>query len=1281
MKSRVLMFTAFLLFLNVSPKALAQTCSPWLGVQVFNGNYTLSAQGTTALPNGGSYSLNHTMQAKFTIRQIPVSCSATQVIWTGTDTSSQGTVNDSAVENNCNPGSQNFTVVGSGSNLSTFDQLTLDLSAGTFTFQEIDFTVASTISGVDCNGQSYSGPQNWTLSPLNGWPSFTLPGVVQALSENTSFQAQAFIVPTGSPFAWTFTLTLNPATQNDNQDDPCSQAGGSTIGCQNQSLGEDVPIVGTGFHLHYEGDRSPGRALANSAATADARMLGGWTLNVHHAYDPTNNALFLGDGSQRSGWQLGTPAMYNGSYLLTSKDGSEVYLFDGTSAHHLQTLKSMTGVVKYKFAYDAAGNLSSVTDASGNVTTIQRDGSEHPTAIVSPYSQTTTLAVDGNGFLNLISDPAGHTQTFSNTTGGLLNTRTDANGNLYTYQYDSLGRLILDSDSVGGSTSLSRTDSNSGYTVVSTTALGRTSSYQVTLSQTPGEQLTNIWPNGLTATETDTQQSGQLQEATTLPDGTSNTRNLGPDPRFGLEVPVLTSGTLTKGGLSETVAGSRTASFTTGNPFSLVSQTDANVLNGRTYTQTFTTSSRTYLNTSPVGRKTTLVRDSLERPASLQVGTLTKTTYSYDSHGRLATTAQGTRKTSMTYDANGFLATITDPLKLKTSFTHDADGRLLTITLPDGRVISDSYDANGNLTAVTPPGKSAHDFAYTAVDLPSTYTPPTVPGTGATTYAYNPDRQVTTITRPDAAVINNIYDSAGRLSSVVTPTETVDYTYDATTGNLAGAAISGGEAIAYAYNGPLPTSSTWSGTVAGSVARTFDNNFWVNSQSLNGDNTVNFTRDNDGLTTKAGSLVIRRNATNELITGTSLGSVTDALTYDAFGELTGYTAKYKTTVLYTVKYTRDAEGRVSAKAETIGGTTTTYNYIYDQAGRLTGVKQNGTTSSTYTYDTNSNRLSAVTTVGTFNGTYDAQDRLLTYGNASLTYTANGELASQAVGSQTTTFSYDVLGNLVATTLPNATAINYLIDPENNRIGKQVNGSLQSGFLYDGPRVVAQLNGSNQIVSQFVYATGSNVPDFMLKGGVTYRIFADQLGSPRLVVNSTTGAVAERIDYDEFGNIINDTSPGFQPFGFAGGLYDQDTKLVRFGARDYNPSTGRWTAKDPILFAGGDTNLYGYVLDEPINLRDPSGKGWPQWLVSFLTSFGIDVGAAKVQGQAVDPTAVLDAAPLPAGSFTPAAQFAANPENARNICEGLKSIISTKENQGLSPTEVRAMQGIEMDGPR
>ena len=71
----------------------------------------------------------------------------------------------------------------------------------------------------------------------------------------------------------------------------------------------------------------------------------------------------------------------------------------------------------------------------------------------------------------------------------------------------------------------------------------------------------------------------------------------------------------------------------------------------------------------------------------------------------------------------------------------------------------------------------------------------------------------------------------------------------------------------------------------------------------------------------------------------------------------------------------------------------------------------------------------------------------------------------------------------------------------------------------------------------------------------------------------------------------DSNADFQDFYYAGGLYDVDTKLTHFKARDYDAQTGRWMSKDPILFAGGDTNLYGYVLQDPVNLIDPTGLYW------------------------------------------------------------------------------------------
>jgi hypothetical protein len=138
-----------------------------------------------------------------------------------------------------------------------------------------------------------------------------------------------------------------------------------------------------------------------------------------------------------------------------------------------------------------------------------------------------------------------------------------------------------------------------------------------------------------------------------------------------------------------------------------------------------------------------------------------------------------------------------------------------------------------------------------------------------------------------------------------------------------------------------------------------------------------------------------------------------------------------------------------------------------------------------------------------------------------------------------------LGNLLSASLPGGSQIEYLIDGANRCIGKQVNGSLVQGFLYqDGLNPIAELDGSGAVVSRFIYAGRANVPDCLVKGGVTYRIISDHLGSPCLIVDSQTGTIAQRLDYDEFGRVLQDSSPGFQPFGFAGGLYDRYTGLVR-----------------------------------------------------------------------------------------------------------------------------------------
>jgi RHS repeat-associated protein len=1036
------------------------------------------------------------------------------------------------------------------------------------------------------------------VGPLDYWHPLPSSG---SLSGDFVFSADA------SWLNWEVTWNFSPVP-DDSPDKPCKDNTGSEVGCQSQTLGENLPITGTPFFLHYASDRALGRAGSDSVAILDALQLGGWTLNVHHALalDVNNcfpncilgipKGLFLGDGSTRSASEVQLAPFRADNlglftYYLTSEDGSEVYVFD-YSGLHLKTLRPLTGAVLYTFGYDANQRLTSVADANANVTTIQRDASGNPTAIVSPYGQTTTLALDGKGYLSQVTDPAGNIVRLVTSDSGLLTSMTDANGNTHSFEYDQMGRLLKDSDPAGGSLSLARTDTASGYSVTKTTALDRTSIYNTTLSSTgssASQTFVNTWPDGLQATSTSTQQTGALSDNTTLPDGTSGTSTTGPDPRWGIQVPIPANTSTTLGSLTMNTTFARAATLSTPTDlFGLTAQTDTETINGRAYTSVFSAANLTNTNTSPFGRKSTVTLDKQERMAGTQVGGLLPTQFTYDSRGRLATLTQGTRTSAFTYDQNGRVGGVTNPLNFSDTFTNDTAGNVLTHTLADGRTVTYTYDANGNMTSVTPPGKSTHTFSYSKVDLPASYTPPPVTGAAATRYVYNAERQLTGLTRPDGTLVGFSYDEAGRLSSRVTPSGTINYAYSVTTGQLASASVAGGEGLTYSYNGPLLASSAWAGAVVGSVSRTYDNNFWVDSQSVNGGSTIAYTRDSDGLITFAGPLSVTRSTQNTLIAGTTLGAASDSRTYNSYGELTGYTAGAGVPPLYSAQITRDNLGRIASKTETIQGASTAYAYTFDATGRLTGVSRNGNKTSAYTYDSNSNRLTAVTTSGSANAMYDAQDRMLTYGGATYTYTANGELSSKSVGAQITTYQYDAFGNLLAVSLPNGTAIRYIVDAENRRVGKMVNGTLAAGFLYDGSRIVAQLNAAGVMVSQFVYGTGRQTPDYIVQGGVTYRIFSDQVGSPRLLVNTSTGQVAERIDYDEFGNVTNDTNPGFQPFGFAGGLYDQDTKLLRFGARDYDPNTGRWTAKDPILFAGGDTNLYEYASNDPVNKIDSAG---------------------------------------------------------------------------------------------
>ena len=172
----------------------------------------------------------------------------------------------------------------------------------------------------------------------------------------------------------------------------------------------------------------------------------------------------------------------------------------------------------------------------------------------------------------------------------------------------------------------------------------------------------------------------------------------------------------------------------------------------------------------------------------------------------------------------------------------------------------------------------------------------------------------------------------------------------------------------------------------------------------------------------------------------------------------------------SVNYSYDNDFRITQRS--VNGDAVSYGYDADslliQAGALSLSRdpQNGLLSGT-TLDSikttrRYNAFGELASLGATTGTYDEQDRLLTYGSASYNYTLNGELQSKTDTGLTTRYQYDVLGNIISA----------------------------------------------------------------------------HLGSPRLIINSADGTIVQRMDYDEFGNVVNDTNPGFQPFGFVGGIRER-----------------------------------------------------------------------------------------------------------------------------------------------
>jgi RHS repeat-associated protein len=296
--------------------------------------------------------------------------------------------------------------------------------------------------------------------------------------------------------------------------------------------------------------------------------------------------------------------------------------------------------------------------------------------------------------------------------------------------------------------------------------------------------------------------------------------------------------------------------------------------------------------------------------------------------------------------------------------------------------------------------------------------------------------------------------------------------------------------------------------------------------------------------------------------------------------------------------------------EAFGGATVVKGFSYDPAGRLSTLSVGGAVTERYTFDKNGARLSVEKGGMSKAATYDAQDRLVTFGSATYTYTPTGDRLEKRDGAAVTRYEHDALGRLRRVTLPGGKVVEYTWDGAGRRAGRRVDGALTQGYLYGaGGHLAAEVNAAGKVLAQYGYGVRGAVPDFLIKGGVTYRIVTDYRNSVRLVVDSATGTIAQRLEYDEWGNVTVDTAPGFQAFGYGGGVWDGAVGLLHLGLREYDPEAGQFVEKDPTGFSGG-LNLYAYAAGDPVNFVDSTGTN------PVVVGAAVGFGWGALQGAAL-----------------------------------------------------------------
>lgn len=957
-----------------------------------------------------------------------------------------------------------------------------------------------------------------------------------------------------------------------------------------------------------------------------------------------------GSGLPLHGPRVGTsPAAAGAAHVAVSPSGSEIYLFDA-SGRHLRTVAADTLVTSWSFGYDADGALVTLTRGNGQVTTIERvDG--RPVAIVGPFGHRTTMSLGATGMITAVAGPGGWNRTFVYDDENRLIGHTDPGGNAASYTYGDDGRLTGSVAADGTTYSLTLTETERGRTgsvaidgqVVKTVTSELVTPSVGALAAADTRRTTTTFPDG---SEHVVDQQPDENIVVTTQTGVITTYLVGPDPRFGGAAMTSTATYWNRGDGFVGDFASVTESLdvdmdTIGDPLS-VTRVER-------------------VHTTDDGGVSTSVIDPVARTVTLTDARGTTEVITYDERG-LATsvvTGDDTEDIGFTYDESGLMLTRTVGDRT-TTMAYD-EGRLVTATLPDGRTQTFEYDAQGNRIGNTDDGGISTEYAFDALGHPVGWT--TAEGVQHTS-TMSPGGRLLSRSGPPQRVAALSYDDTGLLESVQhgdgtattisyddrKPTlvdgaeidvEILQYQptpgFTGTTSVVAQARWSTtGRSVLYTADtrSDVTVEATWQYGATSKIVNWQWSGLNVASRAVDYDSPTRLTMTYDGAQdlVSVGPWTLQRGGPLGAPTSFDFGTTSVAQTLDEYGYISGRTASVEGTPAASSASGRDVNGLVTTQEIVVDGDTVVdHEYVRDDSGRVVEVRDGaGDLVESSEFDLDGNRVSftrgATTIESTFsNGvitSYDGQPvtvddngMIVQRTDLTLNNAATGELLSATRGVDTVTYSYDHTGRRVVR--HGADGVTW--------------------YLYGDPLVPGRVTDTvapDGTLTQYLYDESGFI--FALRHDDTwYSVIVDAVGSPVAIVD-TDGVVVDQRVWSTTGELLSDSNPAFDvALGYAGGIEDPTTGLVRFGARDYDPVLGQWLTPDPASIEGRSANLYRYAELDPVTFRDPAGTasasagagygayvGGEYIINTEGVSVCVEVGAGLGVGVGFDPTAGL-----------------------------------------------------------